>query len=311
MSTENVKVNRRGIANSAKKTILRFHEKDSCPVQGPALGLFNGHLAVVEVTKSTIKEDAKGLQSFAGKEIPRLQIRFESNHTNEAERRHYTMSFNPIESNVDTIPGGSAAWQVDNLFTWMNNLLEIFYLNGRALNEEEENALTLNFEDYDDSNNYIPVEPDDVIKGYTVLFENFAAMMNGKFGTKEQEATGKPCYFTDKGTIIPLWMKLTRYQKTKNGWRETGNNGELAFDVFYRTPLIEKMKGNNPPVLVSLDTSRESIIPQKVEKKTPTIGGQANGAAPIAAGGVMMGGAIPMGMMQGNAGAEAGIDVPF
>ena len=306
MSTEKVKVSRRGIANSAKKTILRFHEKDAV-ANGPAMGLFVGHLATVEVTKSTIKEDAKGLQSFAGKEIPRLVLRFESNHANEAERRHYTMTFNPIESNVDTIPGGSSAWQVDNLFTWMNNLLEIFYLNGRTLNEEEENALSLTFEDYDADNNYIPVEADDVIKGYTILFENFAAMMNGKFATKGQEASGKPCYLTEKGTIIPLWMKLTRYKKTKNGWRETGNNGELAFDVFYATPLIEKMKGTNPPVFVNYDPSRESITPKEVAKKAPTIGGQANAIA----GGVMMGGAMPMGTMQGNAGAEAGIDMPF
>ena len=77
MSTEKVKVSRRGIANSAKKTILRFHEKDAV-ANGPAMGLFVGHIATVEVTKSTIKEDAKGLQSFAGKEIPRLVLRFES-----------------------------------------------------------------------------------------------------------------------------------------------------------------------------------------------------------------------------------------
>ena len=306
MSTEKVKVSRRSIANSAKKTILRFHEKDSCAVQGPAFGLFVGHLASVEVSKSTIKEDAKGLQSFAGKEIPRLLLRFESNHSNEVERRHYTMSFNPIESNVDTIPGGASAWQVDNLFTWMNNLLELFYLNGRALTEEEEAALSLPFEDYDENNNYIPVEADDVIKGYTVLFENFSAMMNGKFAPKGQEATGKPCYLTEKGTIIPLWMKLTRYKKTKNGWRETGNNGELAFDVFYSSPLLEKMKGSNPPLLVSFDPSRESITPQQTTKKTPTIGGQNAGIA----GGVVMGG-MPMGVAQGNAGAEAGVDMPF
>ena len=54
MSTEKVKVSRRGIANSAKKTILRFHEKDSCAVQGPAFGLFVGHLATVEVTENKL-----------------------------------------------------------------------------------------------------------------------------------------------------------------------------------------------------------------------------------------------------------------
>lgn len=307
MSTENVKKSRRGIVSSARTTVLRFHEKDAVSIQGPALGLFVGHLASIEVAKSTIREDAKGLQSFAGKEIPRLIIRFESNHSEADERRHYTQTFNPVESNVDTIPGGKDAWQVDNVFTWMQNILDLFYLNGRKLNDEEADALTLTFEDYDENNNYIPVEADDVIKGYTVVFENFAAMMNGTFGTKEQEATGKPCYLTDKGTIIPLWMKLTRYQKARNEWRATGSNGELAFDVFYRTPLLEKIKGQNPPTKVCYDPSRESITPKEV-KKAPSIGGQ---AAPGMAGGVVMPGNVPMGMPQGNAGTEAGGEMPF
>ena len=312
MSTENVKKNRRGIS-SARKTVLKFHEKDAVAIPGvPQNGLFMGHIDTIEVTKTTIKEDAQGLQSFAGKEIPRLVIRFASNHANEDDRRHYTLSFNPVESNVDTIPGGSSQWQVDNIFTWMNNLLEIFYLKNRKLTEEEENALSLTFEDYDENNNYIPVEADDVIKGYTFVFENFAAMMNGTFGTKDAEATGKPCYLSEKGNIIPIWMKLTRFQKDRKGnWRATGSNGELAFDAFYRTPLIEKIDNAKPPIKVSLDLSRESITPKEV-KKAPTIGGQ--GAAPMAGGVMMPGGmpgAVPMGTMPGNAGAQAGEDMPF
>lgn len=299
--------NRRSIKNSARTTILRFHEKDAFPKQGPAFGLFVTHLESVEVAHSTIKEDSKGLASFAGKEIPRLVLRFESNHPEENERRHVSMTFNPAESNVDTIPGGSASWQVDNIFTWMFNLLDIFVLKGRNLTDEEDAALALPFSDTDSEGNYVPVEVDEVISGYTTLFENFAAMMNGTFATKDKEATGKPVYKTDKGTIIPLWTKLTRYQKVKNDWRATGNNGELAFDVFYRTPLIEIMKGTNLPTIVSLDLSKESITPKET-KKAPNVGGQAGVPA---MGGIVMPGNIPMGMAENQAGAEAGEEMPF
>lgn len=304
-----IKKNRRSISSSARATVLRFHEKDAIATPGPAFGLFAGHLASVEVTWATLAEDTKGLASFAGKAVPRLVLRFESNHKAEDERRHYTHSFMPVESNIDTIPGGSKAWQVDNIFTWMQNILDIYYLKGRKLTDDEDNALALTFEDFDENNNYIPVEADDVIKGYQIVFENFAAMMNGTFATKEQEATGKPCYLTDKGTIIPIYMKLTRFQKSKDSWRATGSNGELAFDAFYRTPLIEIIKGANvPPMRVSLDQSKESITPKEV-KKAPTIGGP-GGVAGVTGGIVMPG--MPMGMGGTDTAAiEAGEDMPF
>lgn len=306
--TKTVKKNRRSISSSARTTILRFHEKDAVATPGPAQGLFIGHLETVEVAWATLAEDTKGLPSFAGKAVPRLVLRFESNQTNIDERRHVSMTFLPVESNVDTIPGGSKAWQVDNIFTWMKNILDIYVLKGRELTDDEDSALALPFEDFDETNNYIPVEADDVIKGYQVVFENFAAMMNGTFSADGSEATGKKVYFTDKGTMIPLWMKLTRFQKSKNEWRPTGSNGELAFDAFYRTPLLEIAKSNIAPMKVSLDMSKESITPKEV-KKAPSIGGQAG--MPGMNGGVMVGN-MPMGMASNAAVAEATAEeMPF
>ena len=306
--TKTVKKNRRSISSSARTTILRFHEKDAVATPGPAQGLFIGHLETVEVAWATLAEDTKGLPSFAGKAVPRLVLRFESNQTNLDERRHVSMTFLPVESNVDTIPGGSKAWQVDNIFTWMKNILDIYLLKGRELTDDEDSALALPFEDFDETNNYIPVEADDVIKGYQVVFENFAAMMNGTFSADGSEATGKKVYFTDKGTMIPLWMKLTRFQKSKNEWRPTGSNGELAFDAFYRTPLLEIAKSNVAPMKVSLDMSKESITPKEV-KKAPSIGGQAG--MPGMNGGVMVGN-MPMGMASNAAVAEATAEeMPF
>lgn len=306
--TKTVKKNRRSISSSARTTILRFHEKDAIATPGPAQGLFIGHLENVEVAWATLAEDTKGLPSFAGKAVPRLVLRFESNQTNLDERRHVSMTFLPVESNVDTIPGGSKAWQVDNIFTWMKNILDIYLLKGRELTDDEDSALALPFEDFDETNNYIPVEADDVIKGYQVVFENFAAIMNGTFSADGNEATGKKIYFTEKGTMIPLWMKLTRFQKSKNEWRPTGSNGELAFDAFYRTPLLEIAKSNIAPMKVSLDMSKESITPKEV-KKAPSIGGQAG--MPGMNGGVMVGN-MPMGMASNAAVAEATAEeMPF
>ena len=215
--TKTVKKNRRSISSSARTTILRFHEKDAVATPGPAQGLFIGHLETVEVAWATLAEDTKGLPSFAGKAVPRLVLRFESNQTNLDERRHVSMTFLPVESNVDTIPGGSKAWQVDNIFTWMKNILDIYILKGRELTDDEDSALALPFEDFDETNNYIPVEADDVIKGYQVVFENFAAMMNGSYADKDKEATGKACYKDANGKPIPVWMKLLRYVKNKKG----------------------------------------------------------------------------------------------
>lgn len=306
--TKTVKKNRRSISSSARTTILRFHEKDAVATPGPAQGLFIGHLENVEVAWATLAEDTKGLPSFAGKAVPRLVLRFESNQTNLDERRHVSMTFLPVESNVDTIPGGSKAWQVDNIFTWMKNILDIYLLKGRELTDDEDSALALPFEDFDETNNYIPVEADDVIKGYQVVFENFAAIMNGTFSADGSEAIGKKIYFTEKGTMIPLWMKLTRFQKSKNEWRPTGSNGELAFDAFYRTPLLEIAKSNVAPMKVSLDMSKESITPKEV-KKAPSIGGQAG--MPGMNGGVMVGN-MPMGMASNAAVAEATAEeMPF
>lgn len=306
--TKTVKKNRRSISSSARTTILRFHEKDAVATPGPAQGLFIGHLENVEVAWATLAEDTKGLPSFAGKAVPRLVLRFESNQTNIDERRHVSMTFLPVESNVDTIPGGNKAWQVDNIFTWMKNILDIYLLKGRELTDDEDSALALPFEDFDETNNYIPVEADDVIKGYQVVFENFAAIMNGTFSADGSEAIGKKIYFTEKGTMIPLWMKLTRFQKSKNEWRPTGSNGELAFDAFYRTPLLEIAKSNVAPMKVSLDMSKESITPKEV-KKAPSIGGQAG--MPGMNGGVMVGN-MPMGMASNAAVAEATAEeMPF
>ena len=101
------KVNRRGINNSRHAVNrLKFHEKDAA-----SNGLFVAHLDSVSVDWS-VNAEAK---AFTGLRVPRLTFTFASNHTNVNERRYIVKTLFPVESNVDTIPDGKDAWQVDNV----------------------------------------------------------------------------------------------------------------------------------------------------------------------------------------------------
>ncbi len=295
-----VKKNRRGVNNQTKAvTQLRFHEKDASPQNG----LFVGHLESVSVDWTTNSEG----KQFTGEKVPHVTLHFASNHVNASEQRHVYYSLNCVESNVNTIPEGSEEWKVNNIFNWMKHILDVYYLKGREFTEAEENALTLPFEDFDEEGNYVPVEVSDVIKGYTFIFNNFTAMMNGSFNIAEGE-TPKPCYKTADGKFIPAWLKLLRHKKVKNEWKNVAQNGELGFDSFIGNGVVEILRKDMPPAVLRLDLAKESITPKET-KKTPTIGGMNNGIA--AMGGVVPGGPIDMGAAPGGAFADAGEDMPF
>ena len=217
----------RGISNSTKAVnLLQFHEKDAAQN-----GLFIGHLEDVSVEWSTTN-DVK---------TPRLSFHFASNHANVSERRHVYQSIFPVESSVDTIPGGKYEWRVNNVFRWIKHMLDVFYLKGKELSEE----------------------------AYATLFTNTAAILNGTFG---KEPTNKPYYKNADGKPISLWMKLLRHKKRKNEWINVGLNGELAFDTMIGSGIIEIQKPNTPPAILRLDMAKESITPTEVNK-APTIGG--------------------------------------
>lgn len=290
-----IKKARRGVTNQTQATSqLRFHEKDASNN-----GLFVGHLAECKVDWSV---NADGKQ-FTGMKVPRLTLHFASMHTNAAEQRHVYQTLFPVESSVDTIPGGKEEWKVNIVFNWIKHLLDVYVLKGRQLTTEEEAALELSFVDFDDNNEYVVTEPQDVIDGYATLFNNFVAMMEGKFGIKEGE-TPKCAYKDANGKPIPVWMKLLRHRKRKNEWVNVGQNGELGFDNFLTSSAIEIQRPNMPPAILRLDLAKESITP-KVVNKTPTVGiPGVPGAAivpPTAAG-------IPM---DNTAYAEAAGDMPF
>ena len=284
---------RRGVSNEIQATSqLKFHEKDAAPNR-----LFVAHLHSVSVAWSV---NADGKQ-FTGEKCPRLVFEFASNTSDASQMRHVFQSIFPIESNVNTIPGGEEDWKFNQAMKFIKHMLDVYYLNGRQLTPEEEDALTLDFCDFDEDGNYVSVDVKDVLAGYAKLFNNVAAMMNGQFGLAEGE-TPKPCYRDADGRFIRVWIKLLRHKKVKGEWRNVASNGELAFDPFVGTGLVEKYIQGKEPIIISVDESKESITPKEV-KKTPTIAGVAD-----MGGGVM---AAPVGSIANNAYAEAAGDMPF
>lgn len=295
-----VKKARRGVSNQTKAVAqLRFHEKDAA-----RNGLFVGHLEDVKVDWSTNSEG----KQFTGMKVPRVTLHFASNHTVATEQRHVYYTLNPVESTVLTIPTGSEEWKVNNVFNWMKHILDVFYLKGREMTEEEETALALPFEDYDENANYVPVEVEDVVAGYRYIFENFAAMMNGQFNLKDGEVA-KPCYKTADGKFIPTWLKLLRHKKVKGDWKNVAQNGELGFDSFIGNGVVELLKKDSEPLVLRVDLAKESITPKET-KKAPSIG--APGMTNPSMGGVMVSGPMDMGAGNwGGAAADASGDMPF
>ena len=294
---------RRGVSNKTQAvTQLKFHEKDAAQN-----GLFVGHLEEVRVDWSN-SEDSKDFPSMA---VPRLTIHFASNHANASEKRHVYQTLFPIPSNVNTIPGGSEEWKVNNVFNWIKHILDVFYLKGRELTEAEEEALSLPFDDTDDNGEYVVVDTEVVLAGYRAIFEATASMLNGEFNLADGD-TPKPCFKTADGKFVPCWIKLLRHKKRKNDWINVTQNGDLGFDTFIGNGVVELLKKDMPPTVLRIDHARESITPKEV-KKLPTIGAP-NMSIPG------MGGVVannPMGDVSGmynpsfDASSAANGDMPF
>lgn len=252
---------RRGVTNETRSTsLLKFDERRDANRNN---GLFIGHLDNVEVKWVTIGEEVQSLPQFAGLAIPILAIDFASNHEAVDQRRHVPLRFMPAESNALTIPGGKEAWKVDSVFGWMKHVLNVFLLKGKPMTEEQEDMLTLPFEDFDENNNYVPVEAEQVVAGWRVVFENFVKLLNND---------GKPCYQGANGAILPIWMKLLRFTKVNKEWRAVVNGkttyGDLGFTNFVGEGCIELYKQDTPPTL-KIDITKESITYKETKKDTP------------------------------------------
>lgn len=259
------KVSRRGLGSARGTARLKFGND-----QAKANGLFLGHLEEVKYSTITIGEDKTGMPSFNGFEIPKLTLTFASNEEDPNKRHYISKTFTAVESNVNTIPGGKEEWKVNSIFDWLKHVLNVYYLKGRELTDEEAAALSLTFEDFDEQGEYVSVDTEIVINAWKVLFENFENIMNrGK--------DGKPVYHDKNNKFIPVWLKLLRYVKSRKSWTPI-NNGDLSFPQFVGEGCIEIYQQNAIPS-IKIDLVKETILIMNVEKpKTPNmpaVGGMA------------------------------------
>lgn len=259
------KVSRRGLASARGTAHLKFGNDQAKPN-----GLFLGHLEEVKYSTITIGEDKTGMPSFNGFEIPKLTLTFASNEEDPNKRHYVSKTFTAVESNVNTIPGGKEEWKVNSVFDWLKHVLNVYYLKGRELTDEEAAALSLTFEDFDEQGEYVSVDTEVVINAWKVLFENFENIMNrGK--------NGKPVYHDKNNKFIPVWLKLLRYVKSRKSWTPI-NNGDLSLPQFVGEGCIEIYQQNAIPS-IKIDLVKETILIMNVEKpKTPNmpaVGGMA------------------------------------
>jgi len=277
---------RRGITNETVGTTrLRFSHVDAKPN-----GLFVGHLDDVQITKVDIKEDSSGMPSFRGIELSRLVFTFASNEEDKTKRRYQTLSFFPVESNVNTIPGGKEEWKVTRIFNYLKHILDVYVLRGQPMTAEMEDALSLGFEDFDEQGEYVVVDPKTVADAWNKLFENFFNLFN-------TAKDGAPAWKTKDGKLIPIWIKLIRYIKAgQKGWVEV-DRGNLSFPTYPGEGVIELFIQNTAPT-IKLDATREAIKPMNIEKKrTPnlSIPGMAGGVDVTAGASPVMGSEMGMG----------------
>ena len=259
------KVSRRGLGSARGTARLKFGND-----QAKSNGLFLGHLEEVKYSTITIGEDKTGMPSFNGFEIPKLTLTFASNEEDPNKRHYVSKTFTAVESNVNTIPGGKEEWKVNSVFDWLKHVLNVYYLKGRELTDEEATALSLTFEDFDEQGEYVSVDTEIVINAWKVLFENFENIMNrGK--------NGKPVYHDKNNKFIPVWLKLLRYVKSRKSWTPI-NNGDLSLPQFVGEGCIEIYQQNAIPS-IKIDLVKETILIMNVEKpKTPNmpaVGGMA------------------------------------
>lgn len=296
VAQEAPKTNRRGLGSARGTQRMKFSHEHAL-----ANGLFMAHLDSVTVSSILIGEDKTGLPSFNGMQIPRIAFTFASNEAEPNKRRYVTLSFTAVESNVDTIPGGSKEWTVNVVFDWFKHILDVFHLKGRELTQEEEDALSLPFTDFDENGDYQAVDVEEVVAGWRTLFENFANMLNtGK--------NGAPMYKTVDGKNISLWIKLIRYNKTvKNGWKPVVASGDLTFPTFVGEGCIEIFNQQSKPA-IRLDAVKEAIKPMNIEANKPKAPNMP--AMPGINGGIPVGDPMDGGFDAGLS-AEAATDMPF
>lgn len=299
------KKRRRGISNETRTTSRKkFSHKDAIN----NLWLFVGHLHA-RVAWVTMKEDNNMRPAFAGKAIPQLVIEATSLHTNPADVRVVSKTFWPYESNVDYIPGGAKEKFINMDFAWIKHFLDVVVFKGREMTDEESEMLELGYVDYDDNGQYEPVEVEDVIKAWGILFDNVVKLV------ETGGENGKSALLDKVGNQRQFWFRLNRYYKNKGDWAFSGQGseeGDLVFPnivgqgIFEEKFMLDATHFKEPSLM--FDITKERIAPmdgvQSKQKKAPNLT-----AAP-GIGGIAMGAGIVQPNMGGmpNFGAAGGFN---
>lgn len=253
------KTKRRGISNETVSTSrLKFSHTDMKPN-----GLFVAHLDDIQLNEVDMKDDS-AMVSFRGTKVNRLVITFASNEDDANKRKYVYLNFMPVESNINTIPGGKEEWKVTRIFSYLKHILDVYVLHGNDMSPEMEDALSLDYDDTDEQGEYVNVPAETVAAAWNKLFTNFVNIMN-------TAKDGKPAYKTSDNKFIPLWIKLIRYIKTSKGWTPIAN-GQLSFPTYVGEGVIEIFQAKAVP-LIKVDPVREAIKPMNIEptKKAPNM----------------------------------------
>lgn len=266
------KKRRRGISNETRTTSRKkFSHKDAIN----NLWLFVGHLHA-RVAWVTMKEDNNMRPAFAGKAIPQLVIEATSLHTNPADVRVASKTFWPYESNVDYIPGGAKEKFINMDFAWIKHFLDVVVFKGREMTDEESEMLELGYVDYDDNGQYEPVEVEDVIKAWGVLFDNVVKLV------ETSGENGKSVLLDKVGNQRQFWFRLNRYYKNKGDWTFSGQGseeGDLVFPnivgqgIFEEKFMLDATHFKEPSLM--FDIAKERIAPmdgvQSKQKRAPNL----------------------------------------
>lgn len=299
------KKRRRGISNETRTTSRKkFSHKDAIN----NIWLFVGNLHA-RVAWVTMKEESNMRPAFAGKAVPQLIIEATSLHTNPVDVRVASKTFWAYESNVDYIPGGSKEKFINMDFAWIKHFLDVVVFKGREMTDEESEMLELGYVDYDDNGQYEPVEVEDVIKAWGVLFDNVVKLV------ETGGENGKSALLDKAGNQRQFWFRLNRYYKNKGDWAFSGQGseeGDLVFPnivgqgIFEEKFMIDANHFREPSLL--FDFTKERIAPmegvQSKQKKVPNL------AAAAGIGGIAMGAGIVQPRMGGmpNLGVAGGFN---
>lgn len=303
------KKRRRGINNETRSASRKkFQHTDA--VKG--VGLFLGN---VDIRKEwvTFGEKEGGRSQFMGCKVPKFVVEFSSLGNNVSEKKYAYINILPVESNVDTIPGGSKEWAFTQPIATIKHILEVFVLRGRTFTDEELDMLELGYEDYDEDGSFVPVEPEEILKSWSILFDNVLKLI-------ETGNNGKSALLDASGKPVEVWSKLLRYIKYKGEWQPI-QDGDLVFPHFVGEGIFELVRRDKDTKLkkqpsMILDITKECITPMNIEKKKPNIGVGAGVGIPVGAG-IIPPAAPNIGVENagGFAGAfatdENGSDLPF